>query len=116
MSREGQLDAGAVSDLTGESNRTAMRLDDCFTDGQAQSRPAVVAGTTCFHSIEAIEDPILVGDWDAIASVGHPQANFGPDRLAADSDTACRRGVCYRVVDQINQDLDQQIFISRNRR
>ncbi len=106
MSWEGQLDAGAMSDLAGESNRTAMRLDDSFTDGQAQSRPTVVAGTTCFHSIEAVEDSLLVGDWDAIPRVGHPQANFRPDRLAADCDAARRRGVCYCVVDEIDQHLD----------
>ena len=100
-----------------ESNRSAMGLRDMAHDRKPQpsARPARIArsilavapGSGSVHLVEALEDPLSVGERDAHAVIGHPEANAALGRVPSEPDLAASMAVLHRVVGEVQEGLRQ---------
>jgi hypothetical protein len=111
VSRQGNLDAGAMADAARQGNRSTVRFHNRSADRETQSCPSIGPRAARVDSIEPIEDPLLVSGLDTATSIGHPQLHLSGGRSTADSHSPRARCVGERVINQIDQDLDEQILI-----
>lgn len=109
--RQHDLDASATPQPAHQTDGPSVRLGDRLADRQPQPCSSSVAAAPGVYSVEAVENPVLVLSGDPIAGIPDPE----PDRTivwpAASDDRSPRRGMGHRVVDQIDQQLHEQIFV-----
>ena len=114
-------DAGAFSGLALDLQIAAVGLGDVLDDGEAEAGAAELPGTRLVHAVEPLGEPGQVLFRDAAARVRHGQRH--PGRAVAvrplfeactDPHLAAVGGVLEGVVDQIDEQLLQAIFVAQD--
>ena len=87
-------------------------LDGPFGNGEAQAVSALGPGTGFVHSIEALEDLLLMLRRDARPLVGNFNDGFPVAPGGTDGDVRLRRRVAHRIVNNVQQGLPEQQAVS----
>ena len=114
--RQHHLDPRARAGGADNGDAAAMRLGDRLADSQAEPRPALAPRAAGVDAVEAVEDMGQVLRRDPFAAVSHPEMDLAIPRLATDGHTASRRSVRQRVVDEVDEELDEEVFVGDDRR
>src|SRR5882724_1043951 len=112
--RNGEIKLRALADFAFHPDAAAVRLDEMFGDGEAESSAANFAGTGSVHAIETFENAGLVGLGDADAGVRDGEFDFGGAGRGAEHDLAAGRGILNRIVEEILQNFGETLAVRRD--
>src|SRR5262249_14120332 len=97
---------GAAPQLALHPDAPTMRLHNRTADVEAKSSALRAARGRAIHTLEALEDALLLAQWDALAKVCHMDDHVAIGDLATHPDTLLPLGrVLDRVVEQVHQHL-----------
>src|SRR5579885_3744968 len=92
-------------------NRAAMRLHQRAHDGQPQPAAAGLRAPRSVQPVEAVEDVFAFLRCDAFAGISDGDTHERSIRLGADADAPALRCVAERIVEEVEQNLDQAVTI-----
>ena len=106
------MEAGALPWFALHPDFAAMRLNNVFHDGQAETGTALVAGARFVQTIKSLKYPAFCVLRDSGAIVCHPNVDFiFSGRRCTNDHNSFLRSIFDAVIDQIPQDLLQSIEI-----
>src|SRR6476620_8864746 len=89
-----------------------MRLHDGPANRETQARPAACSISPGVHAVEAVEDALLVSEWNAGSRILDPKLHPGAFEPGADFYRAPAGRVRNCVIDQVDQKLHDQVTIN----
>ena len=98
----------AVRRIVVQHDLAAVRADDGAAEGETQAETAFGVSHFPASCVKHCEDPVFFCVRDAGTVVGNIDFGAVPQVLAPDPDRCSRRGVLDRVVDEVDEDLNDQ--------
>ena len=100
LGREDQGEGGAGALAAVELDAAALGVGDRAHDREAESG-AVGAPASVGDAVEAVEDVLVLGGWDAGAAVGDPQPGGVAGERGVELDAVARLGVLDGVLGRV---------------
>src|SRR5258706_8308340 len=114
FARQAERERRAVYQLERDTDAPPVRLHDGAADVEAEARALRASGGGVIHSLEALEDAILLAQGDALAVVADADDHLVRGDMPTHADTAALGGIFEGVVEQVEQHLLDALAVGQH--